>query len=496
MPIDKLVSFSEQQAERLVLFYTDAEREILAEINRALLKGNQTAYLKGMQRNVQAILTDLRAGSLTWCETAIPAVYLKGAENADRLVEAVEDAPKIGMGAIHQQAAEVLANATYNRLGDISGTIGRRVDDIYRTLALENIRGSVAGYESWQKVARNYKEQLAEQGVTGFRDVTGRQWNMKTYTEMVSRTSTMEAHLQGTANRLSERGHDLVVVSDHSKECPKCQPWENKVLSISGKTEGYPTLAEAKSAGLFHPSCRHSLNLFLDIDKEIADYEKQEAQQTQPKQDTVTSGFIPSKTVLEAEKWAVDNGVKYVSYKGMNLEFANNINAAISTLPSDARPKLVANSSQIFKAIDIKPNRRADAYYGVHVDSLYFKFNGNTEFNGGHVVGINTRSYKTIDSMTKRKQEIQAVYKERTGNAWFFNETGETVAAHEMGHVYADIKGLPENWDMISRRWYHETKIDNLKNEKEAFAEAWGAYHSGYQDKLPQEVIDALKGLK
>lgn len=274
---DALVTFSEKQAERLVLFYGDAEREILAEINRALLKGNQTTYLKGMQKNVQAILTDLRAGSLTWCETAIPAVYLKGAENADTLIEAAEGSAKIGMGAIHQQAARVLAEATYNRLGDISGTIGRRVDDIYRTLALENIRGSVAGYESWQKVARNYREQLAEQGVTGFKDVTGRQWNMKTYTEMASRTSTMEAHLQGTANRLAERGHDLVVVSDHSKECPRCTPWENRVLSITGKTDGYPTLDEAKSAGLFHPNCRHGYSLYLDIDAEIAAGSKQES---------------------------------------------------------------------------------------------------------------------------------------------------------------------------------------------------------------------------
>jgi hypothetical protein len=32
-------------------------------------------------------------------------------------------------------------------------------------------------------------------------------WNMRTYTEMVARTTTMEAHLQGTANRrLSHAG--------------------------------------------------------------------------------------------------------------------------------------------------------------------------------------------------------------------------------------------------------------------------------------------------
>jgi hypothetical protein len=72
---------------------------------------------------------------------------------------------------------------------------------------------------------------------------------------MVARTTTMEAHLQGTANRLVEQGHDLVKVSTHRGACELCQPWQGKILSITGKTEGYPTLEEAKAAGLFHPNC-------------------------------------------------------------------------------------------------------------------------------------------------------------------------------------------------------------------------------------------------
>lgn len=79
----------------------------------------------------------------------------------------------------------------------------------------------------------------------------------------------MEAHLQGTANRLTEYGHDLVIVSYHPGACPLCVPWENKVLSITGKAEGYPTLDEAKAAGLFHPNCRHAYGLHIDLDKEI-----------------------------------------------------------------------------------------------------------------------------------------------------------------------------------------------------------------------------------
>jgi len=65
----------------------------------------------------------------------------------------------------------------------------------------------------------------------------------------------MQAHLEGTANRLVEQGHDLVKVSTHRGACELCQPWQGKVLSITGKTKGYRTLEEAKAAGLFHPNC-------------------------------------------------------------------------------------------------------------------------------------------------------------------------------------------------------------------------------------------------
>jgi len=83
----------------------------------------------------------------------------------------------------------------------------------------------------------------------------------------------MEAHLQGTANRLVEQGHDLVKVSTHRGACELCQPWQGKILSITGKTKGYPTLEEAKAAKLFHPRCRHAYGLYIDLDKEIEDFE-------------------------------------------------------------------------------------------------------------------------------------------------------------------------------------------------------------------------------
>lgn len=271
----KLIRFSDAEVDRLIKFYTEAENEILSELNKALLRANKTEYLASMRDNVHAILEDLKTGSRTWCEQAIPHMYLQGASLADAQLQGRGVKLVSGFGAIHQQAAQVLAENTFQRFVDVAQTIGRRAEGVYRNLALENIRGSVVGYQTWKEVARNYREQLAQQGVTGFQDAAGRQWNMKTYTEMVARTSTQEAHTQGTLNRLTEHGHDLVIVSKHGGACEKCVPWEGRILSITGKTKGYPTFAEAKAAGLMHPRCRHAVSLYINLDKEIEELERE-----------------------------------------------------------------------------------------------------------------------------------------------------------------------------------------------------------------------------
>lgn len=72
-----------------------------------------------------------------------------------------------------------------------------------------------------------------------------------------------QAATQGKLDRFKAAEQDLVRVSDHWEECPLCQPWERKVLSVTGRTPGYPTVSEAIAAGLRHVGCRHTLDLYV-----------------------------------------------------------------------------------------------------------------------------------------------------------------------------------------------------------------------------------------
>jgi hypothetical protein len=247
---------SEAQAERLIRLYDAAEKEILAEYNRALLKGNDLKNLTALKNNVAAIRKDLLAGGRTWCEDAIPALYQAAMVEVDSGLAA-----QTAFGAIHQQAMQILAENTFSRLQEVDAVIGRRVDDVYRNLALEAVRGDVAGYQTWKQTAKRYREQLAEKGITGFKDAAGREWNMKTYTEMVARTTTREAMINGTANRLLEHGQDLAEITGGTAKntCQVCRDWVGRTVSLTGKTPGYPTLDDARGAGVFHGNCTHNI---------------------------------------------------------------------------------------------------------------------------------------------------------------------------------------------------------------------------------------------
>ena len=256
---------SEAQAERLIRLYDAAEKEILAEINRLLLKDPASesyslAWQKTLLQRVQQIRSDLLKGSRTWCIEAIPDSYMKGMDWADK--DPLMGGKAIpGFGSIHQQAAQVLAENTYNRLQDVGQVVGRKVDDLARAISLEASKGSVIGYKTTRQAAKRIKADLADKGITGFVDKSGRSWNMSRYTAVLAQETTNGAFRQGTINRFQEHGHDLVRISRHSGSCRRCIPWQGRTLSLSGSDPDYPSLAEAQGAGLLHVGCLHVLSL-------------------------------------------------------------------------------------------------------------------------------------------------------------------------------------------------------------------------------------------
>ena len=123
---------------------------------------------------------------------------------------------------------------------------------------------------TWQEVARNMQKEMEQSKFfyVKYKTKSGiRQVPAKVYSKMVARTTAAEANRQGTINRIQEWGYDLVVVQGISRfEGSPCIPYQGRTLSISGQTQGFTPLEQAKENGLFHPNCIHNL-AFSEMNK-------------------------------------------------------------------------------------------------------------------------------------------------------------------------------------------------------------------------------------
>jgi hypothetical protein len=248
----------------------------------AIDSGNDINYtymqLERVSRNVAAEIQRLENEIAAWELQEYPQIY--GAGQIDSLLEMGNGTDQIAFakGVMSRRTMELLseeismmqsspfhANAlqslydAYYTGRNILATVARRYDDIFRAMGLDVASGVVAGDETWRQAMRRELRMFDEMGIKSFVDAGGNRWKLKTYAEMVSRTVPMHVLHVGKMNEFLEYGEDLVEVSiltpTDNSPCPLCIPWEGQVLSISGETEGYQSVADAEDAGLFHPRC-------------------------------------------------------------------------------------------------------------------------------------------------------------------------------------------------------------------------------------------------
>lgn len=252
---------------QLVSIYEEAERNMLIKVKNRIdrgitddgwteLKSNEMTKVRKDLQNTVDKLSKMTNKEL---EKAIKDAYSAGISSAevDLSLPLLVDS-KIIPFSVQRMILEA------NKIAEQTNfTILRKTDDALRTIQAEVSTGVLTGVETRKQVAQKMLNRLADAGITSFVDKLGRQWEMSSYVDMVTRAVTANAMLQGHIDRQAQADRDLVVISEHIGECTLCRPFEGKVLSISGQTIGYQTLSSARSQGLFHPNCRHTLTGYI-----------------------------------------------------------------------------------------------------------------------------------------------------------------------------------------------------------------------------------------
>lgn len=186
-------------------------------------------------------------------------------------------AVETGFTNINQSAVEALVSDAQKSFGDALSTVNRSARQIFNKATQQAIKDRLASGEiaplDRVKIATDIKQIISDQGVAALTDRSGRQWTLDRYAEMLTRTKIVEARNTGLSNKLAENGYDLVQVSSHGAK-DVCGDWEGKILSLNGRTEGYPTVDEATADGLFHPNCEHAINAVVpDLSNDTIAYD-------------------------------------------------------------------------------------------------------------------------------------------------------------------------------------------------------------------------------
>ena len=253
---------SEAVINEILATYNGAENKMLGAMkdkSSAALKGSWQSSKLSDTRTVKnfakSILTEMGIDVKSKLSTGILAAYFKGVKAAEDDLKAVT---RLARDIVPSHIARLISE-TNNLIDNTSFVILRNIDDSYREVISAVSSGVLIGTETPQQAVQRALNLLADKGITGFVDKIGRKWELSSYVEMATRTATARSALQGHIDRQVDLGEDLMMISSIGTTCPICVNWQGKIISITGKTPGYPTLESAKQAGVFHPNCKHTI---------------------------------------------------------------------------------------------------------------------------------------------------------------------------------------------------------------------------------------------
>ena len=273
-------AFTGGEIDTLVAVYRRAAAEALTILSDAAETLGSRRRAQALLRQYHQVLSELHDESAAWISANVPEAYQAGVAFGDQGVKGVRRAginlgkpQKAVFAQVHREAVAAIVQEMQGVTDAALAQIGRRVDDVFRKVGVQEVARGIAEGKTRLEVGRQIESRLVAEGQLKFTTKPwkdrygkfhkGQDWDLDRYTEMVARTTTRQAMTEGTVNRLAEHNIQLAQVSAHNA-ADFCIYYENVVVSLTGETEsGYPPLSAINGGPPFHPNCAHVLTPFV-----------------------------------------------------------------------------------------------------------------------------------------------------------------------------------------------------------------------------------------
>ncbi len=239
-PETELAGLYARIAQRMVVMF-QAVRQRGAE--------GSAGFIAAQARLLAQDLDSLDPATARWVRENIAGQYVRSSGQAQMTLE------QAGVPIAESGFTGFDARALAALEGRLSADLARVRDAIGTGLALgspprETAQAIAAGLEGDGLVQW-------DRGQPRVQVPSGKFWDVAAYSRMLARTAVADSRRVAFRERYLANGVDLVRVVANGTRHPTCRVWEGVTLSLTGATPGFPTVADARGAGLFHPQCRH-----------------------------------------------------------------------------------------------------------------------------------------------------------------------------------------------------------------------------------------------
>jgi len=168
------------------------------------------------------------------------------------------------LGVLHIEAVNALLDNSKNYVKSSLDGMERQALTMLNQLQQEKVReklarGVITG-DSLQTMKEKVARYFEENQITVFKDRGGKTRTLDRYVDMLVRTETSIANIQGTINRAIQIGITKFRVVEQADCCSICKEYSWKVFDITDGTVELPP---------YHPNCRGYIIAVLDNYKDI-----------------------------------------------------------------------------------------------------------------------------------------------------------------------------------------------------------------------------------